>query len=729
LKWCAAGLLAAAVLCVAVLPALAAQQARAPRNPLQPTATAVRIDPADAPTIDADLSDPVWARAMVVDEFWQADPDTGAAATERTIVRILYDQNNLYFGIYAYDQNPGEMLVRAMSRDGQLGTGETVRIILDPGMTRRNGFSFQVGPSGGRIDSIIQNNADNLDEWDAIWAMRARVVADGWVTELAIPFRSLTYERDSENWGLELTRQIRHKNETVRWSNHSPNIGFTDISGAGTLSGINNINEGVGLDVQVYGLARVKSDWHIPGEDVGISFTGGGNAFYRITPALTGTLTYNPDFSDAPLDARQINTTRFSLFLPETRDFFLQDAPAFEFGGINFADENNGRPFFTRNIGLVDGRAVSIIGGGKLSGEYAGFGIGALSVLTDRLNGTDGQVLSAARITRPVLGESKVGFIVTHGDPTGESTNTTVGTDFQYRNSNFMGEYTLVTDAYFERTFSSTEGDDNSFGIALDFPNEPWSGELEYQQIGRNFAPALGFANRTGIRAFGGDFQYTWRFVEGFLRETAIATEAEWVTDLDGNLEERENEIGVSFQTQNNESLNIDVSNYYEFVPEDFDVEDTFIVPAGEYTSTNVEASFSTTPNYPVQLSVETSCCSFYTGTAWSFEVEVNFRPNQYFEFEPSWEATYIELPTGEIDIHVYSADFLINFTPDMQLAGQVQYDNISRDFGFLARYRWEFLPGSELFAAFGQSAFIPDSGFEFQRSTFLVRIGHTLRF
>ncbi len=365
-------------------------------------ANAVRIAPSEAPVIDADLSDPIWDRANVLAPMIQVQPDLGAPTTERTDVFILYDEDNLYFGIYAYDSEPDLIAVRAMARDGQLGSGDTVRIILDPGMTRRNAYTFQIAPSGGRGDALLQNNTTNFAAWDAIWEAQANVVEDGYVIEVAIPFRSLSYDSDAAEWGFEFTRQIRHKNETVRWSNYSPTVSFTDVSQAGTLTGIQDIDEGAGLDVQLYGVARVKRDWQDP-QRTSPSGTLGGNAYYKITPALTGTLTVNPDFSDAPLDIRQVNTTRFSLFTPETRDFFLQDIPVFEFGGENFVDANNARPFFSRNIGLVSGVPVSIIGGGKLSGEFAGFGIGALTAYTNENATTPSQLLSVARITRRVF--------------------------------------------------------------------------------------------------------------------------------------------------------------------------------------------------------------------------------------------------------------------------------------------------------------------------------------
>ena len=250
---------------------------------------------AEAPTIDGDLSDLAWTRASVLDELLQVEPNTGAPGTERTVVRIMYDENNLYFGVYAYDSEPDLIVMRSMARDGEIFMGDNVSFLLDPGPTRRNAYSFQFGPSGGRNDSLILNNSEELYAWDPIWSIRTRVVADGWVAEIAIPFKSLSYEAGGTDWGFDIDRRIRRKNEDVQWAVQNSALQFTDFSQAGTLTGIRDINQGLGLDIQVYGVTRVKRDWHIPGKDTGISFTAGGNAFYRITPSLTGTLTFNPD--------------------------------------------------------------------------------------------------------------------------------------------------------------------------------------------------------------------------------------------------------------------------------------------------------------------------------------------------------------------------------------------------------------------------------------------------
>ncbi len=704
----------------------------------RPSAAAVRIEASEAPTIDADLSDPIWAKATLITDFRQKEPVPGAPASERTEVRILYDENNLYFGIYAFDSDPSGIILRSMERDGPIFTGDMIGVNLDPGMTRRNAYSFQIGPSGGRADALFMNNTEDLSEWDTIWVARAAVVEDGWIAEASIPIQSLSYEKGQSDWGFDFRRVIQRKSEEDYWSSINPQLETHDVSQAGTLTGLTGFDQGIGLEVQLYGVSRIERDWHIPGDDTGIIFSGGGNAFYRLTPALTGTLTYNPDFSDAPLDARQVNTTRFSLFFPETRDFFLQDAGTFEFGGRGFTrggdtrTANNGRPFFSRNIGLVDGQPVSIIGGGKLSGEFAGFGVGMLSVLTDKTPDAGRQVLSAVRISRPVFNESQLGFIVTNGDPTGTSNNSVAGIDYQYRNSNFWGGNVFQGDIFYERSFSNVSGDDDSFGMALNFPNEPWGGEVVFKQVGTHYEPALGFTNRRGIRVYDANVRHLSRYGADnspFLRELQFSANNFLVTDLNDVLETRESGFVVGAITQRNKLFSIGVTNFFEKVSEEFFLPDDVLVPIGKYNWTNVTAQIATSRIFPLSARLGVECCSFYNGTSLDASLELVFRPNQYYAIEASHEWTHLEMPDGTIDIHIASLNTTITFTPDMQIAMQAQYDNISQNFGLLARYSWELLPGSELLIAFGQAATIPTSRFVAQRSQLTVRLGHTLRF
>ncbi len=703
---------------------------------VRPSVTATRIDASEAPTIDADLSDAAWAKATIIENFTQKQPIPYAAPTERTVLRILYDENNLYFSFYAYDSDPSAIIARSMQRDGPLFTADSVMLYIDPGQTRRSGYNFEIGASGGRTDQLEINNTEELREWDTIWEGRARIVEDGWVAEIAIPFKSLSYEPNQTTWGFDAGRRIRHKNERVVWSGYNPALDFTDISQTGDLVGIENITQGIGLDVQVYGALRAKHNWQLEGDGAGLSFTAGGNAFYKVTPALTNTLTVNPDFSDAPLDLRQVNTSRFSLFTPETRDFFLQDVAAFEFGGRSFGRNsqdrvsNNGRPFFSRNIGLVQGQPVSLIVGDKLSGEFGGFNVGALSVLTDKTpTGEDGQILSIARVTHPIFAESKFGFIVTNGDPTGLTTNTVAGVDFQYRNSNFLGDKIVQADVYYMKSFSSIVEDDDSAAVSLNFPNEPWFGDFVFKQIGESFLPALGFINRTAIRQYVGTVGHLTRFRNTYLNQLEFGTNLEYVTDLQDRLESRANDVYVRAASRIGDEITVRYINSQENVPVLFFLPHNVPVFPGSYQWNNLSARLRTFDGRVFRLDAEVICCSFYNGSSFKTRVQLAFRPGPIFEFIPTYEGTFIDLPTGKVDIHLATVNSVVNFLPDMQLALQAQYDNISENFGFSARYRWEYAPGDELFIAIGQSAFIGNQGFIAQTTQATVRLGQTFRF
>jgi hypothetical protein len=705
-------------------------------------AHAVRIAPSEAPTIDGDLSDPVWAKAEILDDFRQVEPNSGEPATERTVVRILYDENNLYFSIYCYDDEPDKIIVRGMTRDGPVFAEDEFRIALDPNYTRRDGYEFEVGAAGAHEDGLIQYNTGDLTRWNTIWQMRTRIVADGWVAEVAIPFRDLSYDPARSEWGFDFLRQIRRKAERVRWASQNPAIATDDISQEGVLTGIEGTNVGIGLDVKVYGRLALKHDWQPASRDA-FSGTAGVVANYKLAQALTLTGTLNPDFSDSPLDDRQVNTTRFSLFIPESRDFFLQDAPSYEFGGLAFTspfvDANNAQPFFSRNVGLINGTPVTILGGAKLSGEYDDIGVGALFAHTNKKLGTPAQDLSVLRMTEPVLGESKVGFIFTNGDPTGLTRNTLAGADFQYLNSHFTGDDILQGSLYYQRSFSSALGQDDSFGSVLNFPNEPWAGELIYRQVGENFAPALGYLNRPGIRDYEGLVSEKTRYRDPFPRWLLFGAQGVYITGLDDKLQSSQLRLWGEVESQRADAYDLNVYSYHENVPAAFCLAtgdpSALCAPRGvpvlqgSYDWTNIVPQINTTRARWWAVNWQVECCNFYNGSYLKSDATITLRPNQYFEFIPRYVATFIHLPTGHVAIHILQIGGGINFTPDMQIIAQAQYDNISQALGVSLRYRWEYEPGQELFISLGQNALIPGTTFEPQTAQFSIRLGHTFRY
>lgn len=697
----------------------------------RPSSTATRITPAEAPKIDGDPSDPVWQRAQKIDEFYQLEPDTGRPGSERTEARVLYDENNLYVLMYAHDSDPNGIIATVKARDGNTDGGDFMRVYLDPGQTRRNGYAFVMNPLGMRVDVLIKNNNDYLIDWDTLWDGKAGRVADGWVAEFAIPFRSISYDASKTDWGFDLSRFIRRKNERIRWSSISATIPSVDISRSGTLTGITDLHRDLGLEVQVYGSVRYKREWEFPRDD-DIKVVGSGNAYYRITPSLTGTITINPDFSDTPLDDRKINTTRFQLFYPETRDFFLQDAGSFEFGGWAFNNDTNGQAFFSRNVGLINGVPVPILAGGKISGEYGGFNIGAFTAMTASTNQYDQQLLSVLRVTHPVFAESKVGFIVTNGDPTGQSNATTAGVDFQYRDSTLLNGDILQADVSFQRTFNDDVGDGNLFAAALQLPNEPWGGNFRFKQIDENFFPALGFVNRPGIRNWHGGYYYRPRFNDSMARWIEVGQFADFVTDLSDKLESMNvNPIYFGMMTADQGDLGFLYWNVqYENVPSDFSFGGDAVVPKGRYHWMSGELYVQTSLGRKWQIESDIYCCDFYNGHIFNAFINLNWRPNGTFEIIPGYTVALIDLPTGSVAIHVAQLTANVNFTPDMQLSAQAQYDNQSKNFGLSLRYRWEYQPGNQFFVALGESAMINgrfwQPHYASQTSQAAIRIGHT---
>jgi hypothetical protein len=340
------------------------------------------------------------------------------------------------------------------------------------------------------------------------------------------------------------------------------------------------------------------------------------------------------------------------------------------------------------------------------------------------------QALSVARISRAVFAESQAGFIFTNGDPTGTTDNSVFGVDYQHRDLDFLGDRNFQGDIFYQRSFSSLLGDGDSFGIDLNFPNEPWAASAAFKQIDENFKPALGFVNRTGIRVYEANTRRLTRFdTEHFLRQFQVSASGFLVTGIDDVTQSREISSEISVITQDNHSFELNVVNYHELVPSVFQLPGDVPVPAGKYNWTAITALVGTSRFRPLSFSAEVICCSFYSGDSLETALSTTFQPNRFIGMTARHNWTQLNMPTGDVDIHVASLTGTVNFNPDMQLALQAQYDNISEGLGLLARYRWEYRPGEELLIAFGQSAVIPRTGFVAQRSLLTIRLGHTMQF
>ncbi|MFO1410507.1 MAG: carbohydrate binding family 9 domain-containing protein [Steroidobacteraceae bacterium] len=701
--------------------------------PSRPEATAVRIDPAAAPRIDGDLGDAAWALATPTGDFRQIDPRPLEPATERTEVRILYDATRLYIAIHCFDSQPDEVVASVRERDGMMPRDDFVRVVLDPQLSRRNGYAFELNPQGARTDALLQDNSAFLVTWNMIWEGRARRTADGWTAEMALPFRGMSYPGTGGDWGLEVLRQVRRKSEFDRWAATPAGVPDLDISLAGTLHGLSGLPGGGKLDVQAYGALRYGRDWGNADES---RLLGQPSAtlYYKLTSGITATLTANTDFSDAPLDDRRVNTGRFALFDPETREFFLQDAANFAFGGLNLDKEPNGSPFFSRRIGIVGPQVTRLLGGAKLSGDAGAVSLGALSVRTHALDDVDPQQLSVVRASTAVLGESAVGLVVTHGDPLGGGRNTVAGADFRFRDSDIGGGRRLLVDGFAERSMTPTDsGTDGAWGLAVSLPNEPWSLFATYKQIGADFSPALGFVNRAGIRDGFAEVERVWRPRGRALQVVRAGLDHKLTTGLDGRLQSRSYTPYLILDNAAGDELQVSAVSEYEFLAAPFMLPGGLAVGAGEHAWWHAKLHLGSSPGRRLFVRWNIDCCDYFDGRLFSNDVELTWRAATLLEVTAHYVIDDLRMPSGHEQIRIGQVELSLNFTPDMQLRSQLQYDSISRQMNALLRYRWEYAPGSEVFAAVGEAARItgapPSLGYHSYGSELLLRLGHRFQF
>ncbi len=688
-----------------------------------------RIARDEAPEIDGDLSDDIWSRALPIDNFLEVFPEQGAEPSERTRVVLLHDGATLYIGVHAFDRTPDEITATVLSRDGSFDGDDFISILIDSYNTRRNAFGFELNPLGARRDGLIEDNEVFQEEWDTIWKGKARITEFGWEAEMAIPFRSIAYDGEADAWGLQIIRSIARRNEEIRWAAVNQSLGRRDMSRAGRLSGVNGIEPGLGLDVEMLSSIQWLRNWEErPRQDV-TRFNPGGNISYRITPSLTGTLTVNTDFSDTPLDPRQVNVGRFDLFFPETRDFFLQDAPFFSFGGRAFND-TNALPFFSRRIGVVEGQLLGLDAGIKLSGSVKGVTIGALTARTEPGDDLDPQLLSVVRLSTPVFGESRAGVILTQGDPTGETSNTVAGVDFQFLDTSVFGDQRLVADAFFVASRSDREEEQGeAFGIEVAYPNDRINGFIRFKQVAETYRPALGFANRTGVRTYEGELVRRWRPEDSYIRFFDAGTFLNIVTDLENGLEDRENGVFLGGSNHIGDELFLVSFSRSEILQAPFFLPGDVLVPAGRYHWVRSGIELFTSSARPVNFSAQFFCCNFYDGRRRFLNLGLGYRPSGTFGMEISHLRDAIDLPTGEVTVHVHSLSMDYNWSPDLQLDMEVQYDNISESLGILARLFWEIRPETELFAAISLGATTDFNDFRTNQSGASFRIGNTFRF
>lgn len=685
-----------------------------------PVFKAVRVD--KAPRLDGQLDDEIWKQAVAFTEFRQARPNPNNPPSERTEVRVLYDARGLYIGINCHDAEPRKISANTMAHDAESESesDDNVKILLDAFQDKRNAYVFIVNPRGARSEGLAFGQDLSLD-WDGIWDARARILKDGWSAEIVIPFKTISFNPRLTSWGLNVERYIARRQETIRASGADLDSHFYNPNEAAPLEGIQDVKQGTGITIRPYGLVSETKDY-ARGTPTDWNPDAGIDVYKNFTPNFVGAVSVNTDFAETEVDERQINLTRFPLFFPEKRTFFLEGSEYFNFGTSSGGGQYHSSflPFFSRRIGLVADEQIPINFGAKLFGRLGKTNISVVDVGTRRFNDPEAGLLLpaknllAARIYQNIWEESRVGFIFTDGNPASldnSDYNRLAGLDFRYATSHLWGDKNFTFDLWGVYNWRKDAGNTKKegFGVRLDYPNDLWDVNTSYSYYGDGLNPGLGFISRPGVQTYSVMGAYMPRpgkasWLGKAVRQFFLEPYAEFYWDLAGRLETRSLAFSPAVQLESGDRIEGDISNTYDVLPFDFEVSNGVIIPQGPYSYTNMRVGIESAGHRPVQVEFNQHFGQFYSGRLSETEVGVSLKYKGYATLGVSTNFIRGRLPQGNFNENVLELKADVFLSPNLGLMNYVQYDDVSKQLGWQARFRWQITPGNEIFLVYNKN-------------------------
>jgi hypothetical protein len=676
------------------------------------------VDGGESVRLDGLVDEAVWLQAEVAGGFRQREPIEGALASEATEVRVVYDTATLYVGVVARTSRPDAVVARILERDAVMRVGfdglqfagdDAVAILLDPFHDHRSGVVFATNPHGAEFDALITDEGREYNvDWRGVWQVAARRTPEGWSAEFAIPFRSLRFPADSKTgtWGFNVCRMIRSKNEEVLLSAWGrANEGLRRVSRAGHIIGLEDLpHGGLGLETTPYVLSRVVQDPAVVGAAADPQLKMGLDAKYEIRPGLLLDLTVNTDFAQVEVDDDQVNLTRFPLFFPEKRSFFLENAGIFQFGDAGF-----GRPpfllFFSRRIGIADDGEVPVIAGGRLTGRVGRQTVGVLNALTDAAFDKPRTNYAVARMKRDIGDNGFLGALVTDRRD-GHSWNTAWGAD-----GSFWPADALNVEGFFARTETSGPGgDDVAYRVAVDYQTD-WLGFTgKHLYIGPDPEAGLGFIARKDMRETWGMTRLTSRPSFLGLRRLELYLNMDLITRADGLLQDWV--VGTSFFPQWESGDNAFVWHGRSFtrLDEGFDLTDEVSVPAGDYDTWTLDAGFNTSPGRALTVGAFGSLQRFYDGRLVTAAGDLSLRPNANLAISLSYMHNDADVPGGAFTADVLSCRLTVAFSTQLSARMLLQYNSLDNTLSANVRVNFIHRPGSDLFLVYTERRGAEDS-------------------
>ncbi len=687
--------------------------------------------------LDGVLDDEVYVREAPFGGLIQVAPDYGQPASERSDIWISYDTENIYLSCRCWDASPPEeWVVNELRRDTPgVRNNEHIGVLFDTFYDRRSGFGFYTNPLGARADySVVDEGGSNTD-WNPVWTSKSGRFEGGWTVEMAIPFKSLRYRAGPDQvWGMQIRRAIRHKNE---WDYLTavPRIlsgpqALNRVSLGGTLVGLDLPEAGKNVEVKPYGVARMATD-RVSTPPVNNAFGSefGGDVKFALTPNLSADITVNTDFAQVEIDEQQVNLTRFSLFLPEKRDFFLEGRGTFDFarggsgsggpGGGGGGSSDTPYLFYTRRVGLNNGEVIPINLGGRLTGKLGPYTVGLINVGTarDAASATSANNVTVVRLKRDVLKRSAIGVMATNRSiaTSGVGSNLAYGVD-----GTFLLSQPLTIGTYWARTATSgVNGDDQSYQARADYSLDQFGAQAEYLAVGSNFDPQVGFRRRTDFKRSFGQLRFSPRPTTHFknVRKFTWTTSGEYVENGDGTVDSRGVQGRFDTEFASSDRFSVDVNHDFEFLRQPFTPSGSpAAIASGNYGFTNASVAYEFGAQRRASGTVKLQAGDYYDGTIRSLSVGPSHAYSgsrisilEGLSLEPTLQFTRIERAAGSFTTRLVRARFDYGFSPLMFASALLQYNSADRAFGTNLRFRWEYAPGSEIFLVYTDERDVTD--------------------
>jgi hypothetical protein len=679
--------------------------------------------------IDGVLSEADWKDAPVATGFIQNDPHEGEPATHDTEVRVLYDADNLYFGVLAHDAEPSRIIVNDITRDFNTRSGDVFGLVLDTFHDERNGFMFETNPAGAMFDAQFVNEGREFNQnWDGVWYVKSRITEDGWETEMAIPFKTVRFQDlDDQTWGLNFVRRTRRLNEDSYWAPLPRIYRFTRLSLAGTLEDLDGLQPRRDIKVTPYAKADA-SDSALLTELEG-NFAAGVDAKLGIGTGLRLDLTVHTDFSEVEADVQQINLSRFSLFFPEKRDFFLENSGLFWFGtpqdqrlsqfqasfGTAGSSSNlrGGQSrgedlifFFSRRVGLSEaGLPIPVIGGARFTGRAGDYDIGLLNIQTGEapeLTGlaANGDNFTVARVRRNVFENSDIGVIFIDRENM-ETDHYNRGYGFD---ANFKLTQTVSLNGYVAKTASpNLSGDDLAGRAAWGYEGRLFEIRNAVSTLQDHFNPEVGFAPRLGVKRSSNFLGYHYRpsWWTGFLREINPHVEFEYFADQSNVVVSKYLNYHFAFELQNGGLFEWGLNTNVEQPQVDFPIYPGVVIPPGYYDFNEWFAFLFTDTSRTLSANFRIATGDFYSGDKQSASAGAVLKLGEKFSAQADWSYNDITLVEGAFRTHLLTTRFAYNFSTRMFLNGLVQYNSVAKEWNSNIRFNFIHHPLSDLFIVY----------------------------